>query len=213
MSNHAPQLRVSLAFAKAKDQTVEGAAGSVLDKLWGNVNFSSPPMASTVLRDARDAFMQALADQAQGGMAATAAKNNKRAALIAILRQLARYVEDNCANDLAKLLSSGFNVVNRNNAQSPLVTPHIKTIKTGMSGQLLVQVTAVKNVKTFESRIALLGADGTPGPWQPGGLCSNSRAIPFNGLTPGQTYMVQVRAIGGSTGRSDWSDPVSHMAM
>jgi hypothetical protein len=28
-----------------------------------------------------------------------------------------------------------------------------------------------------------------------------------------QTYTVQARAVGGSTGYSDWSDPVSHMAM
>jgi hypothetical protein len=32
-------------------------------------------------------------------------------------------------------------------------------------------------------------------------------------LTPGQNYSVQARAIGGSTGHSDWSDPVSHMVM
>jgi hypothetical protein len=28
-----------------------------------------------------------------------------------------------------------------------------------------------------------------------------------------KTYAVEVRAIGGSTGYSDWSDPVSDMAM
>jgi len=32
-------------------------------------------------------------------------------------------------------------------------------------------------------------------------------------LTPGTTYNVQVRAIGGSTGYSDWSDPSSHMSL
>jgi hypothetical protein len=29
---------------------------------------------------------------------------------------------------------------------------------------------------------------------------------------PGALYDVQVRGVGGSTGYSDWSDPVSHMA-
>lgn len=37
--------------------------------------------------------------------------------------------------------------------------------------------------------------------------------MPLNGLTPGTQYQVQVRAIGGSTGYSDWSDSVSHMSM
>jgi hypothetical protein len=32
-------------------------------------------------------------------------------------------------------------------------------------------------------------------------------------LTPGTSYTLQFRAIGGSTGYSDWSDPVAHMAM
>jgi chitodextrinase len=32
-----------------------------------------------------------------------------------------------------------------------------------------------------------------------------------NGLTPGTTYVFQVRAVGGSTGYSDWSNPVSRM--
>jgi hypothetical protein len=33
------------------------------------------------------------------------------------------------------------------------------------------------------------------------------------GLIPGSIYSMQVRAVGGSTGYSDWSDPVSHMVM
>jgi hypothetical protein len=31
-------------------------------------------------------------------------------------------------------------------------------------------------------------------------------------VTPGTTYTVQFCALGGSTGQSDWSDPVTRMA-
>ncbi len=82
-----------------------------------------------------------------------------------------------------------------------------------MSGQLLAQVTRDKNAQNYESRCALIGAGGVTGPWQAGGISRKSQAIPVNGLTPGATYIVQVRAIGGSAGYSDWSDSVSHMAM
>jgi len=51
------------------------------------------------------------------------------------------------------------------------------------------------------------------GAWQSGGLFTNSRSMPLNGLTPGTNYSLDVRAVGGSTGYSDWSDPVSHMSM
>jgi hypothetical protein len=37
--------------------------------------------------------------------------------------------------------------------------------------------------------------------------------VTFEGLTPGTIYTIQVRALGGSTGQSDWSDPSAHMAM
>jgi hypothetical protein len=40
-----------------------------------------------------------------------------------------------------------------------------------------------------------------------------ARNIIAHGLTPGQVYSVQARAIGGSTGYFDWSDPSSHMVM
>lgn len=48
---------------------------------------------------------------------------------------------------------------------------------------------------------------------QNGGLFTNSRNMPINALTPGGNYQFQVRAVGGSTGYSDWSDPVSHMSL
>jgi hypothetical protein len=44
-------------------------------------------------------------------------------------------------------------------------------------------------------------------------MFTQARRIVLTGLTPGVTYAVRVRAIGGSTGFSDWSDPISHMAM
>jgi len=49
-------------------------------------------------------------------------------------------------------------------------------------------------------------------PWQNAGVYTKARGMVLADLTPGATYEVQVRAVGGTTGYSDWSDPVSHMA-
>jgi hypothetical protein len=76
-----------------------------------------------------------------------------------------------------------------------------------------VSVIPVKNAKMYEGRYALAPAGAMQGPWISAGLFSNSRAMAVNGLTPGQNYVFQFRAIGGSTGYSDWSDPVGHMSM
>jgi len=154
-----------------------------------------------------------MAAAALGGPAATADKNGKRDVLISLLRQLAGYVQDNHGNDLAKLLASGFEAVSTNHGSVPLEQPTIKDILNGMSGQLIVRIGRVDNAKAYEVRYALVAPGGAPGPWQPGGLFTSSRAMPVGGLTPGGNYTFQVRAIGGSTGYSDWSDPVSHMSL
>jgi len=48
--------------------------------------------------------------------------------------------------------------------------------------------------------------------WQPAGIFTQARKVVQEDLTPGTTYDFQFRAHGGSTGASDWSDPISHMA-
>ncbi|HEU5122457.1 MAG TPA: fibronectin type III domain-containing protein [Verrucomicrobiae bacterium] len=53
----------------------------------------------------------------------------------------------------------------------------------------------------------------TGGNWQSAGVFTQARKIVLTDLTPGTTYTIQARAIGGSTGSSDWSDPVSHMSL
>ena len=130
-----------------------------------------------------------------------------------LLRQLAGCVQTKHGNAMAKLLASGFQAVSTNRASTPLTAPSITDILNGNSDQLLLRVTPIANSSNYEVRYAAIGAGGTPGPWQNGGLFGNSRSMPVNGLTPGTNYTFQVRAIGGSTGYADWSDPVSHMSM
>lgn len=82
-----------------------------------------------------------------------------------------------------------------------------------MTCQLIVRVGPVANAKCYEVRYALIAPGGALGPWQSGGLHTSSSSMPIGHLTPGGNYQFQVRAVGGSTGYSDWSDPVSHMSL
>ena len=207
------QLRVLLGFTNAPDHNVEETTLSVLDNLYGNAAYPAPPVTQAALQAALDALTAAIAAQAQGGTAATADKNNARDALVALLRQLAGYVQEKCDNNMATLLSSGFDAVSTNRASTPLPPPAIRDILNGNSGQLLVRVGAIANAKCYEGRFAVVGPGGTPGPWQSAGLFTNSRSMAVGGLTPGTMYTFQFRAIGGSTGYSDWSDPSGHMSM
>jgi hypothetical protein len=190
----AHQIRVMLGFTNAPDHQLEDIGGSVIKGMTGNATYPTPPVTPANLQTALTAFTAAIAAQSQGGTAATADKNNKRDAVVGLLRQLAGYVQANCNNDLAKLLTSGFEAVTTSHTQSALGKPAIVSVDNGNSGQLLVKVTPVGNAKCYDVRYAALAAGGAPGAWQSGGFFTNSRIMPINGLTAGTNYSIQVRA-------------------
>lgn len=200
--------KVSLAFAKLPDAELDNFAQAVIEQMTGNAAFPSPPVALADLQAATDDYVTKCAAAVKGGQVDTAAKNNARVVLVEMLRHLAGYVQIHCDNDLAVLLSSGFQTRDPNRASTPLSQPQGLVIKHGRSEQLLAGVKPVRNARMYEGRSKAPGGD-----WMPSVFASDSRRIVFEGLTPGTIYTVQVRALGGSTGQSDWSDPSSHMAM
>ena len=212
-SNRMPHLRVSLAFTKAPDHNVEETAGHVSAGLFGNAAFPAPPVTKAALDAANTAFSAAITAQATGGKAVTADKNNKRDTLVSLLRQLASYVQMKHNDDLAVLLSSGFEAVATAHPPAVLIAPTITDIINGASAQLIIHVAAMKNVRMFKARYAAIGAGGVLGPWLDGGLHTDSRHIAIGGLTPGTTYTFQVQVVGSGNLYSDWSDAVSHMSL
>jgi hypothetical protein len=76
------------------------------------------------------------------------------------LRKLKHYVEDNCGNDLAVLLSSGFQAAAATRDRSPLANPSILNIDFGNSAELVLKVTPIARAKCFEVRSAAVGAGG-----------------------------------------------------
>jgi hypothetical protein len=206
-------IRVRLSFTHESDHQIEETTGAVITGMTGNKNYPNPPVDLAEVQAALTAFTAALAAQPSGGVHATANKNKKRRELVALLRKLASYVQGNCNDEITTLLSSGFQAVSTARAQSPLPKPTIAVVDNGHSGQLRVDAKKVVNARTYDVEKATIGPDGVRGPWQAGGLFTKSRGMLLSGLTPGTTYAVHVRAVGGSTNYSDWSDPVSHMCM
>jgi hypothetical protein len=187
---------------------LDNFAQGVVNGMTGNVTYPAPPVTMAALQTACEDFTARISAAQSGGPAATAAKNNSRETLIGMLRLLAAYVQMNSNGDLVLLLGSGFEPQGTKGASVPLERPQGLTIKNGGTGQLVVRLSPVKNRNMYEGRIKVDGSD-----WLPSVFASDSQRIAFEGLTPGQIYTIQVRALGGSTGYSDWSDPSSHMAM
>ena len=201
-------LRVSLGFAKLPDMELDNFGQVVVNQITGNAAYPTPPITIVQLQAAVDDFTTKIAAAQMGGPMATAEKNDSRQILLGFLRKEANYVQINCNNDMAILLSSGFEAMSTNRSQTPLEQPQSLVIKNGNSGQLVASVTPVKNTSMYEGRAKTGIAD-----WMPSVHSGDSRHISFDGLTPGTNYTIQVRALGGLTGQSDWSDPSSHMSM
>jgi hypothetical protein len=198
---------VSLGFAQLPDADLDAFTENVIASMTGNPAFPTPIVPMADLETAGTNFKDALAATVQGGTLATANKDAARAALVALLRQEANYVQGIANNNQSTLLSSGFDSVTTSNTQSPLDTPTILTILNGTSGQLTLRVEPVHNARAYEVR-----KSSAPGVWQPAATSTQARRVVVPDLTPGTNYTFQVRAVGGSTGFSGWSDPVSHMA-
>lgn len=206
------KLRVSLAFNRGGDHEVDEVAGAVLANLYNQAAFSAPPVVQADLQAGLDAFVAAVAAQAQGGTAATAAKRNRRDELVAMLEKLALYVQVVSDNDMATLLSSGFTAMRNNRTRTALATPTGVKIRNGISGEALVSVTPVENARCYEVFAALVDDHGTQGEWKSMGVFTSSRNMRVTGLVPGKVYLYQLRAVGGTTGYSGMSDAVSHRA-
>jgi hypothetical protein len=181
--------------------------------LYGKPAFPTPPVTQAALLTGITNFTTALAAAETGGPTDTAEKNNMRETLIGLLRQLATYVQENHGNNLATLLSSGFEAASTNSTSVPLETPSIKDIINGNSRQLILRVEAVENARGYHVRYALIGANGLPGPYIGPVYFKSTRRMVIEDLTPGGTYVFEVCALGGSTGQSGWSNPVSRMSL
>ncbi len=98
-------------------------AGVIIAGLTNNPAFPPPPVDLKTVQTAVDDLNTALAAQAHGGTAATAEKSKKQGALIVLLRKLKRYVEDNCGDNLALLLSIGFQPADNTRNRTPWRIP------------------------------------------------------------------------------------------
>jgi hypothetical protein len=200
--------KVSVAFTRLADPFLVPFTNQILTSLTDNDGFPNPPFPLKNLSTQLDVFQEKLAATEDGGHQATLEKRAARGDLESLLRQLASYVQTVASEDLVLLSSSGFSAVQLNNAQIVLPKPVIAAIENAGSRQLVLRLQAVPTARAYEVRISF----GTNG-WESAGIFTQARRIVLQDLTPGTVYTVQVRAIGGSTGSSDWSDSVSHMSL
>lgn len=200
--------KVSLGFARLNNARLAAFGGNVITKLTANPFFPAPPVPIPDAQAGLTKLEKAMVDGAKGGSIARAALRNEREAFLLILRQLASYVQSAAAGDLPTLLSAGFEAVKTTRTQIPLPQPAVLKIENIATTQLALHISPLLTARSYEVRMRTGN-----GAWQPVAISPKSRGIVVSNLTPGTVYEFQVRAVGGTNGYSDWSDPVSHMSL
>ncbi|HTL72637.1 MAG TPA: fibronectin type III domain-containing protein [bacterium] len=184
--------------------------GVVLAGLANNPTiYTTPAPALPEVQTALDNFVAGVTAAADGGRSAISARNNLRLILVGLMRQLASYVQVACKGDMTNLLLSGFPV--QKPVRQPvgvLPAPANVTIKLGeRSGMLLAKASPVFGASIYNWRLT----NASTGAVIQTGQTPSARTV-FDGLTPGVTYTATVNTV-GAAGPSDWSNPVSQMAI
>ena len=199
---------ILLTFCNFSDADLVLHVKKVLNRMTNNLNFATPDPALADIQTALDTFTTAVGAMDDGGKKATKARDAARDALLNLMRSLAAYVTKESKNDPVVMLSSGFDITSASHTQYELATPIINSVTNGVSGTILLHAQPQDNVKSVLTQYRETGTTV----WLNGPVCTQMRNIPVPLLTPGKTYDFRIQYIGGSTGQSDWSDVVSHMA-
>jgi Fibronectin type III domain len=200
-------LHVSHRYTRLKDNSFGIFAGSVILNMTGNPAYPNPAVPLAELSALQADFGQKLAATCMGGKVVTAAKISARAALTQALRRQGIYVQD-AATDLVTLLSSGYSCASQNRSQAVLARPMIRKILNEAAGQLTLRVTPIANARNYQ--VQMRAGDGA---WQEAGIFSQARRMVVMNLTSGTLYNIRVRALGGSTGYSEWSMVISRVSL
>ena len=207
--------RVSLGYKRLPVEAVPPFAGWVVSCMTGSTVYIKPPVplvppvppdptAPVDMTTRITALQVAIKNYQDGGSLALTARNVALAAVIEGLDALAFYVQTVARFDRDMMLTSGFVPVSTNRAQSKLDAPSITGIDNDTATELNVHLTTVANSYGYEVQICTGPDARTTVKYS-----AQARTITLTGLTTGTVYQVRVRALGGSTGQSDWSMPGS----
>ena len=197
------------AITRGKDNDINNVTLDVVDALTGHPVFTGPPFSAVQLTALLGTFNTTRTAARKLGKDRTLAKKIARQALCDALVADALYCQGLARHDLNTLLTSGFEVVSTNRTSSPLDTPQINSVDNSVSAQLLLRGGAVVNGRMYLLRFSLdNGVTWTVADTK----YSSARRMLLTPTIPGKIYMIEICALGGSTGQSAWSAPVSIMS-
>jgi hypothetical protein len=176
-------------------------------KMTGNTNFTTPPFPIPSLITATNNFNTSVAACVNGTPLDTVNKLNLATALLALLNQLATYVELTANNDPAKILSSGFSLASTSRTPLAPGMTSISAVTNVASGKLGLAVAVADNAWAYIVEYTNLTTNAVKTL-----VFTDPHGMVLTGLTPGVNYSIRVQVMGSGNQTTEFCDAVTHMA-
>jgi len=197
---------VDFSTTKYTDARLYTRANHIIDKMDGNPHFVDVQPLLIVLREANTTYIALLAKTQGGSKEDTALKNQARAALIGVLKQIAAHVQTLSEGDETIIRSCGYDVNKKWSKVGPLSKPVNFRLKQGSNkGSIYLVCDPIAGASFYEVEYT----EGIPTPnslWMK--ATSIKRKITIDGLSSGKQYTFRM-AGGGSHLFRIWSEAIS----
>ena len=201
---------VSHNYAEFKDSPLLTRSEAVHVSLVANAaQATGCPVSAADLDTANKDFSAKINALAQGGPAATLARDAARQTVLGLLSQIAAWLEGKAQGNVDIIVLFHFDYTSP--GHHPAIAPGkpvIKAILNEATTQLKVRVNPEPHAHSYLVQYRI-----NSGAWVTAGSFTDSRGMLIPGLTPGTLYEFRVQALGGKNVCSDWSDLVTHMCM
>ena len=198
--------KVVTGFSKLKEDELDTATQTIINKMTGNPNFPTPQPPLAEVQTALSEFMTAMADFSAGKGSVTI-KDQKKTTLLDMVSKLATYVQLNSQDDEAIIESSGFSVRQPNKPARPLDKPGLKVEPNGPGQAKLTATPNGADSYQFEYTLTPVTAQSF---WTIN-ASTKAKAV-IGGLTSGKQYTFRVVGIGADPSRV-YSDEISSFVL
>lgn len=199
--------KVSIDFStnRYSDPALSRKVGTIIELMTGNPSFPTPAPTLEQVSTALAEFTSAMDKTAIGGPPQTVIKNQKRDALVALLKTLAEYVQLASNGDEGVILSSGYSVNKRPTPIGPLQKATGFTVMPGTNhGSVELSCNVIKGANSYIFEY-------TPTPILDESIwikeISTKHKLQLEHLKRGVEFAFRVAGAGADPSRN-WSEPV-----